>query len=668
MTDFDRKSMLEMFILEMSQLIAKLESTILQSSAEYTSEQIKEIFRISHSVKGASEMMLYNNIADAAHAVENLFYFLRECKPQNIDYSRVSSHVLSSASFLKSELAKLKDKAPADGDSKPFVDTISQFLYELKGETSPVAATSEPVTPIAAAAITPQATAVASTNDGLHKYKAMIFFQNGCEMENIRAFTLVHNLNDLACDIVHTPENIINEESTDIIRENGFSLEFSSIHDYDYVNSHLSQTGYLERLSLNELSTMGAATTPASDPVPESIINTLGPAANLSIPAPAPLVQPMSESRPVVPPLVPSSPASSTDVERERAIAAEEASGRKSAQTSQRMIHVNVNKLDALANLVSDLVISEGMVTQNPELEGIRLDSFNAEARKLRKIISNLQQTVMSMRLVSLSAIFLKVHCLVRDMCRKLNKDVQLHIIGEDTEVDKNVIEHIANPIMHIIRESIDHGIEPPEERKSLGKDSKAKILLEAVTVGGDVIITIQDDGRGVGLDAVKPDLGSVGGSILVDSSPGEGTTFTLKIPQILAIIEAMSVSVAGTFYTIPVENIIKSFKAKPENFFKDPAGNEMVIEGRSIYNIVRLHEFFNISHAVTDADEGIIIMVEHDHQVICLLVDTVIGQHQAVLKHMPRYFKKVRGLSGCTLLGNGDISLVVDVPGFFDK
>jgi len=320
--------------------------------------------------------------------------------------------------------------------------------------------------------------------------------------------------------------------------------------------------------------------------------------------------------------------------------------------------------------------------------------------------------------MVPLSGTFYKMHRIVRDMCRQLGKDVQLDIVGEETEVDKNITESIADPIMHIIRNSIDHGVESPDERKANGKPAKARVLLEAKNAGGDVLIIIKDDGRGintekvlrkakenglvtkpdyeytdkeiqqfiflpgfstndqvtafsgrgVGMDVVNSNLEVVGGTAIVDSVAGEGTTFTLKIPLTLAIIAGMRVVVADSYYTIPIVNIIKSFKALPENLFTDPSGNEMITERGETFNIVRLHEFFGIEGAVTDICEGTLVMLENGDSNICLLVDDLKGQQQAVVKPMPKYFSKVRGLTGCTLLGNGDISLIIDVAGFFDK
>ena len=689
MSDFDRESMLEMFIFEMSQLIDQLESTIVQSESEYNIDQINEIFRIMHTIKGSSAMMMFDNIAGVAHSIEDLFYYLREESPTNVDYSQLSDHVLNGADFTKAELAKIQDGVSADGDGTALSKTIEAFLHQIKGVAPPAAtapaksAATTTTTPVGASTNTVSSTN--NTNGRMRRFKAKIYFQDGCEMENIRAYTLIHNIQSLVTDVTHEPADVIDEETIPLIREHGFLIEFSTSHDYEFINNHIGQTVYLRDFILDELGEVDSRVAVA--------------------PAPEPVYTHTPEPTPVI-----DTPIATSD-EAQRAT-----KGNQPALNT--MINVSVGKLDSLLNLMGELVISEAMVTQNSELEGLQLDSFTKESRQLQKIISNLHQTVMSMRMLPLSNTFFKMHRIVRDMCRQLNKDVQLDVVGEETEVDKNIIEHIADPIMHIIRNSIDHGVEPPAERLERGKSKKARVLLEAQNSGGDVLIIIRDDGRGiniekvfkkakenglvtkpdaeytdkeiqqfiflpgfstneqvtnfsgrgVGMDVVISNLEVVGGTALVDSTPGEGTTFTLKIPLTLAIIEGMSVLVAGAQYTIPIVHIVKSFKAKTENLFNDPNGNEMITERGEIYNIVRLHEVFNIEGAITSIEEGTLVMLENGDQVVCLLVDKLIGQQQAVVKPMPKYFRKVRGLSGCTLLGNGDVSLIIDVAGFFDK
>jgi len=691
MNDFDRASMLEMFIFEMSQLIDQLESTIVQSESEYNIDQINEIFRIMHTIKGSSAMMMFDSIAGVAHSIEDLFYYLREESPKNVDFSRLSDYVLSGADFVKAELSKIQDGHAADTDGSGLSHTIESFLKELKtGSPAPVAESKSAASePQKGQELSPRKDTM--VGDGMNRFRAKIHFQDGCEMENIRAYTLVHNLQEIASDITHIPEDVIDEETIPIIRRNGFLLEFTTTYGYDYMNKHLGSTVYLKELKLEQV---GPGTAPA--PVE-------------SVAAPVQVETPQSFSF---------APSPAADTATQDAAAQEANQRSKGTQHTQNMISVNVGKLDTLMNLMGELVISEAMVTQNSELEGLQLDSFHKEARQLGQIIDNIQKTVMSMRMVPLSATFFRMHRIVRDMCRQLGKDVQLDIVGEETEVDKSIIEHIGDPIMHIIRNSIDHGVELPEDRIKAGKSAKARVLLEAKNAGGDVLIIIKDDGRGinidkvfkkakenglvnkpdseytekeiqqfiflpgfstndqvtsfsgrgVGMDVVNSNLEIVDGTALVDSTQGEGTTFTLKIPLTLAIIEGMSVIVAGTQYTIPIANIIKSFVAEEEKLFTDPGGNEMITERGEIFNIVRLHEFFNIEGAITDICKGTLVMLENDGQVICLLVDELIGQQAAVVKSMPKYFKKVQGLSGCTLLGNGDISLIIDVAGLYDK
>jgi two-component system chemotaxis sensor kinase CheA len=357
-------------------------------------------------------------------------------------------------------------------------------------------------------------------------------------------------------------------------------------------------------------------------------------------------------------------------------------------------------------------------VTQNPDLEGLELERFDKEARQLRKIIVDVQDTVMSMRMVPLSATFFKMQRIVRDMCKTLNKDVELEIIGEETEVDKNIIENISDPLMHIIRNSLDHGIEAPKEREARDKSPRGRVVLEAKSSGGEVVISVRDDGaglntrkrlekakadgllekseedysekeinqfiflpgfstndvvtgysgRGVGMDVVVTNLELVGGTVSVESIPGEGAIFIMKIPLTLAIIEGMNIKLGKSKYTIPIVSIKQSFNPKIEDIFEDPNGNEMITVRGELYNIVRLSEFFEMPSSINSVEEGTMIMIENGEQTICLLADELIGQRQVVVKTMPKYIKKIPGISGCTLLGNGEISLIIDVAGFFDR
>jgi two-component system chemotaxis sensor kinase CheA len=306
-------------------------------------------------------------------------------------------------------------------------------------------------------------------------------------------------------------------------------------------------------------------------------------------------------------------------------------------------------------------------------------------------------------------------------MCKKLNKEVELKLVGEETEVDKNIIEHISDPLMHLIRNSIDHGIETSEERINKGKSQSGTLTLSAQNAGSDIIIKIKDDGRGlnrekilkkakeheliykpenemsdkevfslillpgfstkdnisefsgrgVGMDVVVKSIEAVGGTVSIESMADAGTTIIMKIPLTLAIINGMNIRVGNAMYTIPTISIRESFRAVDKNIIIDPEANEMIMVRGQCYPVLRLHEHFKVKTNVMNITEGIIVMVENGDDSICIFADELVGEQQVVVKTLPAYIRnirKIRGLAGCTLLGDGSISLILDTAGFFEK
>ncbi|MCL2753672.1 MAG: chemotaxis protein CheA, partial [Defluviitaleaceae bacterium] len=507
------------------------------------------------------------------------------------------------------------------------------------------------------------------------------------------------SLKPFADYILHQPADLLNEDAAAVVAYKGVHIDLVTPQSYDEIYDLLMQTIYLKELvvTLKYQANTALNVQGGADAVKD--------ASDIEMTA----LQLNTGEVPII-----------DTVAADAVAMAAVAGGNQAAKrsTGQAVISVNVSKLDQLLKLMGELVIVEAMVTQNPELEGLQLENFHREVRQLKKIIKDVQETVMTMRLVSLSGTFFKMNRIVRDMCKALNKDCALDIVGENTEVDKNIIEHIGDPIMHIVRNSLDHGIESPEKRRAAGKSEKGRILLEARNAGSEVWIIIEDDGaglnkdrimekarangllkkpeneytdreifqfifmpgfstnevvtsysgRGVGMDVVNKNLEFVGGSVVVDSTPGQGSVFTMKIPLTLAIIEGMVIKVAGAKYTIPIVSIRDSFRPNPDDIFMDPDGNEMITVRGDHYNVVRLHEFYGLDGEVKETKDGIMMIIENGDDAVCLFVDDLIGEQQVVVKSIPKYIKKIRGVSGCTLLGNGEISLIADVAGFFDK
>jgi two-component system, chemotaxis family, sensor kinase CheA len=679
--EFSNESLLELYIFETSHNIEQLEKLILSCEKvnNLTTDVMNEIFRNMHTIKGSSAMMHLHNIASLAHAMEDLFYFIREQKPNQINCSTLFDLVLEGVDFIKVELSKIKNADSADGDAGNLIENCIEFLEDLKKTDKLDTFTSS------SNSYNTQQYYHTKSSGALYinwkKYKVTIYFDDGCEMENLRAYNIVHNMKSIAEEFHYLPEDIIeNDSSIPLIRENGFQIFLKSIKSYEEIYDFFQQTIFLKSLEVTELENSN---------VFEDDTELNNRQADQT-----------TERTSLLPPQVEDNKEQGDNL-----------------ITHQSIISVQVSKLDKLMDLVGEMVIAEAMVTQNPDLQNLVLNNFHKSAWQLRKITGELQDMVMSIRMVPLSATFQKMHRIVRDMSRILDKDVQLKFIGEETEVDKNVIEHISDPLMHLVRNSVDHGIEEKDVRIAHGKPQVGTITLEAKNAGSDVLITVKDDGkglskdkirkkaienglihstddalsdkeiyglillpgfstkdritefsgRGVGMDVVSKNLEAVGGSITIDSTEGEGITTTLKIPLTLAIIDGMNIRVGTSRYTLPTNSILESFRPKKNDIIRDPDQNEMIMVRGQCYPILRLHELFEVATDVTAFTDGILIMVEQDEKRICLFADDLIGQQQVVVKTLPNYIKntkRIDSLAGCTLLGDGSISLILNIGG----
>lgn len=687
---YANEPMLDMFLFETEQLVAQLEQIVIASEKGscFSVKAINDIFRIMHTIKGSSAMMMFNNISTLAHSMEDIFYFLREEEPQFVDCNKLSDLILESIDFIKIEIEKIKNRDQVDGDASTLISSLKDFLDVLKKENRVTADKVYEKKEEKQQYYIMQDKVVTAVYR--NKFKAIIRFEEGCEMENIRAYTIVRNLKEVTDEFYYIPEDIIdNEDSIEVIRRDGFQIFIKTDYSYEKVHEVLMQTIFLKDLELIQLEN--------EDEFRRFQKKTPAVTAQTRIKLP--------ENQVKMPDIIAKPEGDHTD---------------KVSHTianNQSIISVNVAKLDKLMDLVGEMVISEAMVIQNPDLQGLQLENFYKAARQLNKISSEIQDIVMSIRMVPLSSTFLKMHRIVRDMSRKLGKEVELEIIGEETEVDKNIIEHISDPLMHLVRNAVDHGIESSEERIAKGKPKVGTITLEAKNAGSDVLVIVKDNGkgldktaiykkakekgivykreeeltdkeifnlillpgfstkekisefsgRGVGMDVVVNNIEAIGGSLVVDSALNKGTTITLKIPLTLAIIDGMNIKVGKSSYTIPTIAIKESFRPKSKDIIIDPDGNEMIMVRGNCYPILRLHEFYKIKTGITDFIEGIFVMVEQEEKTLCIFADELTGQQQVVVKALPAYIqrlKKVRGLAGCTLLGDGSISLILDIAG----
>ena len=670
-------SILEAYLFETNSLLEQLDSIVLASEERdsFSEEDVNTIFRIMHTIKGSSAMMEFNSLMTIAHRAEDLFAIIRDKSMDVVPEGKrpeLFDLLFQTIDFFRQEIEHIENDEALTENIDTLLQKVNSLIQQIQGgaaadggdaKAAPEAETQEP------------------DGGGIQfpegcPYALQVFFDEGCGMENLRALMLVNTIREGCADggLAFRPENLEGDPSAaGQIVESGFLLFFRERADRDNAVHAVTGAG-----SVRSYQAIDGAEQPAPSPAQAA-------AASASPSAAA--------------------PSNSSDQVHHH---------------KESLISVNLSKLDSLAAVVGEIVITESMVTASPDLKGLRLDAFTKSARQLRKLTDELQDISMSLRMVPVSATFQKMNRIVRDMSKKLNKRCKLTLVGEDTEVDKTIVDSIGDPIMHIVRNSMDHGIEENEaDRIAAGKDPVGEIVLSARHTGSEVIIEIKDDGqgvnydavlnkairnglaspdtnyshrdilnflmapgfstnsqvtefsgRGVGMDVVKKNVEEVGGSVTITSEPGLGMTTTLKIPLTMAIMDGMEVAVGSSIFTIPIHNIRQSFRISDEDIIRDASGGEMFKCMGNFYPVLRMRELYQIEGGRTNASEGILIWLESGELSYCLFVDELLGEQQVVVKPLPAFLNRFNikgsGIAGCTILGDGNISIILDVSNLY--
>ncbi|MGI5953087.1 chemotaxis protein CheW [Dysosmobacter sp.] len=688
-------SILDAFLYETNTLLEQLDSIVLAAEQQdsFSQDDINTIFRIMHTIKGSSAMMEYNSLMTIAHRAEDLFSIIRDKTMDVVPESlrpELFDLLFQAIDFFRGELERIEN-------SQPLTENIDLLLQKVNRLIEQIQTGGQGADPAAPAAGQPSAPA-AGAGDPAFPFGLKVFFDEGCGMENLRAYMLLNTIHEFCSetDMTYEPQGVESDPATaDQIVESGFLLRFRNQADRDNAIQAVTGSGVVH--SYQAIDEAAPAPGPA-EPTPSPT-----PAGAEAAPTPQPAAAAPEPSRPA--PAAKGAPA---------------AGAAPSAHHKESLISVNLHKLDQLAAVVGEIVITESMVTASPDLKGLKLDAFTKSARQLRKLTDELQDVSMSLRMVPVSATFQKMNRIVRDMSKKLGKQAHLTLIGEDTEVDKTIVDSIGDPIMHIVRNSMDHGIEESAEaRIAAGKNPVGEIVLSARHTGSEVIIEIKDDGqgvnydavlnkairnglaqpdveyshkdilnflmapgfstntevteysgRGVGMDVVKKNVEEVGGTVSITSEPGVGMTTTLKIPLTMAIMDGMEVSVGGSIFTIPIHNIRQCFKISREDLIQDASGGELFRCMGSFYPVIRMRDLYHMDSGCTDIQDGILIWLDAGDLCYCLFVDKLIGEQKVVVKPLPAYLSrfniKASGIAGCTILGDGNISIILDVANLY--
>lgn len=701
----DTEDMLDIFLYESLQLLEDLQSVVLANKDEnyFDEASINDIFRIMHTLKASSGIMMYDNITRISHKLEDVIYYIRESQPDNMPQEELVDHIFNVMDFITEELDKIQNGDPSDGDPECIIEEIDNFINKVKnidsedGKDAPPENIHEE----------PMQFYIAPKSVSQSKfYSVIIYYEHDTEMCNLRAYTDACSVKEVADDLLYKPDDIIyNDECSDYILENGFKLLIHTKVDKEKLLEIIDTSLCVENIEIEEISVeqfmagLDAGEESADTAVEVTESNVIE-HEEIDKKAPAPgdyVIQNKTSGK-------------SMQMGRE-----------KSAPHKQNLISVSVEKMDMLMDLLGEMIIAQSVALQNQDILdlGVEMPNFKKAAGELTKISTRLQNVVMSMRMISLKNTFQKMSRVVFDVSKKLGKEIDLEVLGEDTEVDRNIIEHISDPLMHLIRNSVDHGIEMPSDREAAGKLRRGKITLSAKNEAGKVWITVSDDGgglsrkkileraekngiledkdpsmmtdkevyklithagfttkeqitefsgRGVGMDVVVNNIQAIGGKLQIDSVEGEGSNMTIKIPLTLATINGVVMSVGDSMYVIDT-NVVKAFiNVNSDMILKEPGGIENVNLRGNYIPIIRLREYFKLSDGEDEIDNGIMVLVEHKGKGVCLFADRLIGEQEIIVKSVPSYVEDEVGLSGCTQLGDGNVAMILDAGGLVSR
>lgn len=742
----DMTQFYQVFFEESAEHLAEMESLLLDLDVDNPDpEQLNAIFRAAHSIKGSAGTFGFTDLAETTHILENLLDQIR--KQELALRADMVDAFLEAGDLLKSMLAAHQGQGQVD---PPAVESVRDHLRQLSGaaveppaaqESAVQGSMAEPAASSRRFDIQFVPTAAAATGKGVEHF-----------IEDLGALGAV----EVICSPDGAPDGIglwqlklttaadrdAFSEQLDFIADSGawrITEDKSVMPDGQEAFGFFSDSPGVpeDELGYGFFDPLpdAPATQPAQDesygffeplPAPVSepaVIESEGygffeplpspPAAEPSpaveagegygffapLPAPGPAPAPAAVKAAVEP--IPAKPS-----------AKPAKASAPTAGAGDSSIRVSVEKVDQLINLVGELVITQAMLLQTAmKMQDAAPERLLTGLTQLERNTRDLQESVMSIRMLPISFVFSRFPRVVRDLSGKLGKQVELKTTGETTELDKGLIERIADPLTHLIRNSLDHGIEPPEQRVAAGKSPVGTITLKAYHQGGNIVIEVGDDGaglnrqkilakarekglsvsdqmtdqevfglifeagfstaeqvtdvsgRGVGMDVVRKNINAMGGRVEIESMAGIGTRMTVRLPLTLAILDGMSVAVGDQTYILPLSSVVESLQPRAEDI-KTLSNQARVVQVRGEYlPVVVLHELFGLQSCWSSFTQGIMVVLDADGAKAALFVDALVGQHQVVIKSLEANYRRVQGVSGATIMGDGHVALILDVP-----
>ena len=685
----DVSQYLEIFIDETKEHVQNLNSQILELEQDpENSDVVNEIFRAAHSLKGMAGTMGFKRMQTLTHDMENVFSEVRNGSIK-VNASIIDV-VFQCLDALEEYLANIQESADeGTNDNEPIIKELNNIL---KGGGAPAPAAAPKAEDKKAAA--PAAgdderkwlainfnssqsnVIVEAKKQGMKVYGVTVKVQESCILKAARAFLVFKAIEELG-------EVIVSNPSAQDIEDEHFELDFSVIiiteKSLEEVIAAAENVSEIEKV-------LGA-------PIEDSVLHPDEPVEEVQTAAvqvkeaeKAPQDKKAAEKKAVGKPIV------------------------------NRTVRVDIEKLDVLMNLVSELIIAKNSLVSAAGIENKGHSAFNEHIEYLESVTTNLHESVMKVRMVPIESVVTKFPRMIRDLSKKLDKKMELYMSGEETELDRTVVDEIGDPLMHLLRNSADHGLESTEERIKRGKNPTGSIFLDAYQDGNNVVIEVRDDGnginteavkkkaiergtitaeqgeqmsdkeiidllflpsfstaktvsdvsgRGVGLDVVKSKIEALSGEIEVKSKLGEGSSWIIRLPLTLAIIQALMVDVGGEKYAISLGNIQTIEDIHPSEI-KSVQSKEVINLRGTVIPLIRLNEVLDIESKKSPDENLVVVIVKKGDKVAGLVIDELLGQLEIVIKSLGKYINKCKIISGATILGDGEIALILDANALF--
>lgn len=700
-SDFDLTQFYQVFFEEAAENLDQMEQMLLNLDlTQANDEELNGIFRCAHSIKGGSATFGFTDVAELTHKMESLLDRLRRHEitpiPEMVDA------LLESADASRSLLAR--HQAGGAGEAVPTGDLVRRIV-DLAAGNRPNAAPATATAAVAAPA--PQAPApikVATAAPALTNGERLLQLKIG-PVENLEAVDAIKELfrdipglgsiEDLACDqpqhrLFQVKTQATNDDLLDLMV---FHVSKEQVHITDQVGAEPSAAAPMA---------MGLADPDAA--LMEADVDHIQPYG-------------LFDGAPGTPNTAVAMP-SAAETDAVKTEAPKAAVRANMAQMESTSIRVDVKKVDQLINLAGELVIIQAMLAQNSQtLDPTANQQLLSGLADLDRNTRDLQEAVMSIRMIPMSTVFSRFPRMLRDLANKLGKKINLVTQGEATELDKGLVEKITDPLTHLVRNSLDHGIEMPEDRIKAGKSEQGTLTLSAAHQGGSIVIEVRDDGRGmnreklirkarergidapdtmtdnevwmlifapgfstaeqvtdvsgrgVGMDVVRKNIAALNGSVEIDSVEGVGMRVSIRLPLTLAIMDGMSVGVGKEVYILPLSSVVESFQVNSADVSTVTQGSQLVKVRDEYMPVIGLEKVFAVPRQPGDkSTSDIMVVIESDGSRVALLVDELLGQHQVVVKNLESNYRKVPNISGATILGDGTVALILDTSSLVRK